>query len=202
MQTVVVTDAIMSIQVTFTQKNTAGNTTHQVTRYIHARVKVTNAVTQTYTGTTHLDTGEPFPPTGEDGLAKQIYAGLSTLTYSGTLTILENQLASGTLADIVPGAPVKLVGPNNTYENCFVQRVKCFPHFGRLEIEYGPAARLDAADLIELYRCTRLRLIYNMPSGRGTGTAANGGTMDQTGDSPVENTSAPPGDNTYLGLWG
>lgn len=202
MTAIVVTDAVLTIGVTFTQTNDGGQTSHQVKRKIHARVKMTNAVTQTYTAVTHADEGEPFPATGASGLAKQIYAGLSTLTYSGTITILESQLASGDLIAMVPGAPLKFIGPSGgVYTNCFVQEVICRPHFGELQIRYGPAARLEARDLVDLYRCTRERFVYDMPSGRDTGQPGGGSTVDATTDIGIENTSAPPGDNTYHGLW-
>jgi len=197
--TVVVTDAVMSIQATFTQKNAAGLQTHQVTRYIHARVKVTNAANTSYAGVSTGGTVDPVPTLGAGGLANQIYNGLSALTYSGRLTILETQFASGDLTGLVPGAPLKLIGPTNSYSNLFIQSVRCRPHFGELEVEYGPAARLDARDLIELWRCTRERRLYDMPSGRGSGQpGGGGGSLDQSGDTPVENNSSPPGDNTYM----
>jgi hypothetical protein len=130
---------------------------------------VTNAANTSYAGISTGGTVDPVPALGAGGLANQIYNGLSALTYSGRITILENQLASSDLTGLVPGAPLKLIGPANTYTNLFIQRVRARPHYGEIEVEYGPAARLDASDLIELWRCTRERRIYDMPSGRGSG---------------------------------
>jgi len=162
-------------------------------RRITVRVKLTNAATQSYQATTHFDPGEQFPAMGAGGLANQIYNGLSQLQFAGRISLVAGQLDSLAITQILPGARLKLVGPNNTYSNLCVQSVSARPHLGALDVQFGPAARLDAADLIELARASRWRFIYEMPSGRDTGQPSPASQVDLS-------TSAAPKENTMHGL--
>jgi len=172
-------------------------------RRVSVRVRLTNAVTQTYSATTHYDPGEPFPAMGAGGLANQIYNSFNQLQYAGRITLVQTQLdaAGASITNILPGARLKLIGPNNTYTNLVVQSVIARPHYGTLQVEFGPAARLDAADLIELARCTRFRTVYDMPSGRDTGAPDPGGQVDVSeAGSPKENTMHGLDSSQYLAV--
>jgi hypothetical protein len=57
-----------------------------------------------------------------------------------------------------------------------------------LTVTYAPSARLDAPELIELARCCRWRVIYNLPSGRSTGQAAGTDVVGLGSATAKENT--------------
>jgi len=160
------TDVTVAANVSFTRyddtahKHLSGTVTK---RQISHRLTLTNATSQTYRTTTFYDPGESVPT----GVAQAVYNSLSTLQYSGAVTFAASQVRSG----IAVGNSLTLVGPANTYSNLLVQSVRAVPHLGWLTVSYGPSARLDAPELIELARCCRWRTIYNMPSGRSTGQA-------------------------------
>lgn len=187
-----VIEANVSCLVSYTQYAESGhqNRNRNVqSRLVTVRVKLTNG-TGNYTATTHNDPGEPFPPMGAGGLANQIYNTFNQLTFSGRITLLASQLTSAQLTTLLPGARLKLIGPNNIYTNLFVQSVTARPHYGLLEVAFGPMAALGAKDVIELSRATRLRTVYDMPSGRDSGVPNYPTNVDLSSPgSQKENTS-------------
>ena len=162
-----------------------------VTRYCTMRVMLTNAVTQTYTGSHLDDTGDPVPPLypAAGSLAQTLYNSLSVLQYEGQISLLAPALTSG----IGVGNVLTLVTPNNTYHNLLVQSVSGRPHFGELRLNFGPAAPRDLPGLISLWESTRWRTTYNMPSGRASGTAQPIASVDASGAAAKQDTahSAP-----------
>jgi hypothetical protein len=166
-------------------------------RLISHRVVLTNAVTALYQGYSHIETGEQVPPLypAAGSLAFEVYQGLSQLQYGGTIAWVNDSLRS----DAALGRKLTLQGPNNTYSGLLAQSVRARPHFGELTVEFGPGARLDAPELIELARATRWRYTYNMPSGRGTGVAAPAAHVDLGAATARENTAHGLGNYS---LWG
>jgi hypothetical protein len=156
-------------------------------RLISYRVILTNAVSKTYTGQFLQDTGDPVPPLypAPGSLAYALYQSVSRLQYAGVFTPVGATLRS----DIQVGTVLTLVGPNNTYAGLLVQSVLSRPHYGEMRVEYGPAARIDAADLVEMWRATRWRTLYNLPSGRSSGMATVTASLDTSGAEAKENTS-------------
>jgi hypothetical protein len=209
-------DAYLSIDWYYLWTDSEGYTT-QAYRTIKVKVVMTNAAPGTYQAadTNVGSVGETIPPisaSGVVGLAQQLYNNVSQLSYSGRLTLQFNQIAASELnsgqsplSALIPGAPLKIVSPNNTYTNCFVQRVRARPHFGDLEVEFGPLARLDLSMMMELWRATVHRTIYEAPSGRNTGLATSPGgnlQVDYTTQAPSENTSSAhnvPGSDAIIG---
>ena len=184
--------AVITASITFNKftDQTYSVQTSDVTRQIRQNVTLTNASTTVYSTISQFTAGEApvnyNPTTGQftNGLAQQIYTAVQTLQYSGTIQFADSQLRS----DISIGSNVTLVGPNNTYANCQVQRIETQPHFGRTTVEFGPSSRLDAPALIELALATRWRTTYNMPSGRATGTAPGSQSVDVSASTPANNT--------------
>ena len=176
------------------------------TRPIHCRRILTNATTKTYSAISSLDTGEALPvgvidaatpntlwplaptPPGwwpaAGSFAKSLYDSLHTLQYQGAITFVGQEAR----ADIKPGMVLTLVGPNHTYSNLLVQSVTVHPHQGKVTVKFGPISRLDAPGLLELWRAARLRTLYNMPSGRSSGTAPADVEVTQTGASHASDT--------------
>jgi hypothetical protein len=208
-------EATISVPVTFTKYRAAvcsapgvgitipanaGTPTVQ-TRVLSHRVWLTNANGGTYKALSASDTGEPLPPMTPEptsltpttanplSLAYTLYNNLSRLQYKGKITLVDIEAASS----IGLGITLSLTGPNNTYAGLLVQGVTIRPHTGQVEIDISPCARLDVGTLIEMWRITRTRTIYNMPSGRASGISASAG-LDQTGATPKENTLHGPSD--------
>jgi len=70
-----------------------------------------------------------------------------------------------------------------------IQSLEARPHYGELRVEFGPSARIDAAGLVEMWRASRWRTTYHLPSNRSSGQAAVSATFDTTGANAKENTS-------------
>lgn len=166
--------------------------TQRISREVRKDVVLTNAVTKTYSQTTHYDPGETPPGWVNgafvNGVAEQVYKAVKDLRHRGTITFVSDALRY----DLVVGTRCTLVGPHSTFENCIIQRIETQPHYGRMTITFGPAARLDAPGLIELARASRNRQVLNIPSGRATGQFGGSGTS-------VPQTAAIPRDNTTHG---
>jgi hypothetical protein len=183
-------EATIQVQVSFSKyfdtgfKILADMVDHRLISY---RVILTNAVSKIYTGQFLQDTGDPVPPLypASGSLACALYQSVSRLQYAGVFTPVGMTLRS----DIQVGTVLTLVGPNNTYAGLLVQSVQSRPHYGETRVEYGPAARIDAADLVELWRASRWRTLYNLPSGRSSGMATVTAAMDTSGAEAKENTS-------------
>jgi hypothetical protein len=163
-----------------------------VKRVLNHRVVLTNAQSVEYKAVSASDTGEGIPPCTPVGatspttgsLAQLLYDCLSVLQHAGSIPFVGTE-ARG---DIGVGNTLSVRGPNTTYTNLLVQGVVVKPHTGDVSVRVGPASRLDAPMLIELWRMTRRRTLYNMPSGRKSGQAAASGGSDGTGAVPKENT--------------
>jgi hypothetical protein len=162
------------------------------TRQLSHRVTLTNAISQTYYTTTYYDPGEAVPT----GVAQAVYASLSTLQYSGRVDFVAGQVQSG----VSVGNLLTLEGPTNTYSNLLVQSVRAVPHLGLLTVTYAPSARLDAPELIELARASRWRIIYNMPTGRSTGQAAETDVVGLGSATAKENTQYGVPDYSFRGI--
>lgn len=157
-------------------------------KQIHARVRLTNAISTTYTSFESFTPGED-PPVG---VAQALYTSLHTPRHAGSISFTGQEMgkfkASGLDMGIVIGTRLTLIGPNNTYTGLVVQDVSGTPHDGGLRVTFGPSAPLDAAARIEIARATRWRTTYRMPSGRAIGGPSASNTFAVGGDVQKENT--------------
>lgn len=122
------------------------------------QMTLTDAVTTTYTDRA---AGEAVPV----NLAKAMYYSVKTLKHEGSIDFTNTQART----DIKMGVKLTLVGPNNTYSNCLVQNCSMVPHTGLVPTRFGPSSVLDASDLMEMMRATRLANFF-VPSGRADAT--------------------------------
>jgi hypothetical protein len=157
-------------------------------------VKLTNAVTQTYTAIKSFDSGEIIP----QGVAESVYRGAAIDQWAGKVTFSNDQLRS----DIFIGCRLKLIGPHTTFTNVIPQLIMARPHYGTTDVQYGATAPPDAEGLIELARATRGRLVYNMPSGRDDGEWGGGSAeeIDDSAESPLGDTAHGIGGHSYFAL--
>ena len=183
-------EATLQVQISFRKYHDAAHrvlgeiVNQRLTSY---RVILTNAVSRTYAGQQTLDTGEAVPPLYPvaGSLAYAVYQGLSQLPCQGVLTLVD----TASRFDLAPGIRLALTGPAHTYAALLVQTTRLRPHYGETRVEFGPAARPDAAGLVELWRASRWRTLYNLPSGRASGQASVTANFDTTGATPQENTA-------------
>lgn len=157
-------------------------------RSVRKTIKLTNAVTGTYQAIKEATSGE-VPPAG---VAEAVFRGLDLVQWAGSIRFVGAQARS----DIKLGIRLKLVGPNTTFSNVIPQRVTEQPHFGYVEVEYGPSAPPDINSLVDISRSVRGRTTYRMPSARATGGIPDGGE-DQNSEPPGDDTSHGPGGNAF-----
>ena len=183
-------EATISVTTTYSRYRDAGTfllIDSTVTRVLTHRVILTNAVSKTYEAVSAFDEGDTLPPIypAAGSLAQAMYQSLSRLQYEGTVTFIGGVPRN----DIAVGMVLTLVGPNHTYAGLLVQGVSVSPHYGTVAVKFGPASRLDAAGMIEMWLLPRRRQIVQMKSGRSSGTAPSLASVDQTGAAHKENST-------------
>lgn len=194
--------ATISVTVSFNRYRDPGHNgvPTAATRVLNHRVILTNATSQTYSAVASLDTGEGVPPcyngttVTTTSVAYNLYNSLALLQYSGSIPFV----AGASRADMSVGKILNATGPNHTFSGLLIQAVTMRPQTGEVTVEFGPAARLDAPALIELWRMTRVRTLYNLPSGRSSGAAPADSSIDQTATGHKENSTHSVPD--YQGL--
>jgi hypothetical protein len=149
---------------------------------ITVKVQATNAVSGTFSTIQSFQSGEVMP----SGLAQTIYDAHAVLQHDGEVEIVGEELKTGCGV----GNKLTLIGGSLTLSNLLVQESTEQPHFGRLQLRLGPAKQLGVADLIELLRVNRFRVVYNLPSSRTSGSPSGGGQVGLGKDMPKENSTA------------
>ncbi|MEM9703309.1 MAG: hypothetical protein AAF907_12785, partial [Planctomycetota bacterium] len=118
---------------------------------LSARVRGTDATTQTYSRLRSFTAAEPMPV----GLAAELYNSLTQLVHEGRLILGAEEVGTdnwmGRRLQIASGRPewTGMLAP--------VQQVREDVDAGRTEIEFGPSPVLGGADLVELVRANRGR---------------------------------------------
>jgi hypothetical protein len=151
---------------------------------VAVKIKVTDAVSQTYARLSSFTDAEESPT----GLAQAIYESFSNLTFEGTLKILGEEIA------LIPmGARLNLTGGNTLWESMDAQIQECIEHLdrGSLRLRFGPPKHLGLKDLIQLSRVNRRR-----EAPRSTYIRTNG----EGSDEHIEQARETPGENTHTGM--
>lgn len=133
---------------------------------VSVTVVATNATTGDYENIDSFEAGEAVP----SGLAQGIYDAMSTLQYEGEIPLADAEIPAG----LAMGKKLTIAGTSLSLSNLLIQSTVEEPHSGRIRLVIGPAKQLGIADLIELHRVNRFRLVYNAPAQRA-GTAEGGG---------------------------
>jgi hypothetical protein len=131
--------------------------------------------------------GEPVPV----GLAQHFYEAVNTLHWQGSFTICEAEFTGLVgLANVL-----NLTGGLADWEtmDAFVWNVSVDAGAGKTTITFGPSENLGPADLADLARASRNRLVLTAPSARVTGQGAGGMALGRT----VANMQASSGPSAY-----
>jgi hypothetical protein len=112
----------------------------------------TNAQTQIYTRLASLNPAEP-PPTG---LAAYLYAGLGQLHYEGSVILTEDD-CSGL---VTMGNTLNLTDGRAEWADMAAQVTRILEDLdkGITTVQFGPPPRLGIAQLMDMYRVTRVRI--------------------------------------------
>ncbi len=143
-------------------------------------ITLTDAASGPYSATATDDPGETAPV----GVAQAVFRSIDSLQQEGTVTDTTFPMRT----DIRIGVRLKIVGPSHTWTNVFPQSVDMSPLHG-VTVSFGPSSPIDAANLLELARATRWRTVYNMPTGRATGSVSGSTDIDATAAGHEGNTS-------------
>jgi len=156
------------------------------TKELSARITLTDAATGTYTNAESVDPAEAEP----SGLAQAIYEAHATLQHDGEIALVSTDVPTG----LGMGNKVSIVGGRAEWVNMLVQSVVEIPATGTIQLTVGGANQLGLADLIELLRVNRYRIVYNSPLSRSTGKPSGGvGEVTLGNNLPKENTTGGAG---------
>ena len=118
-----------------------------------------------------------LPPTG---LAQAMYECLSTVQFSGSIELTEQEICTALAAQSLANRPgvglcVNLTGGHADWlaMRAMVQSCSVDAFSGKTVFTFGPPAHLGIPDLMELLRVTRTRQIYNNPRMRGGSLASS-----------------------------
>lgn len=118
-------------------------------RALDVVVTSTDAITKTYTGLANWTPGEDAPA----GVAAAVYAQLSDLQWEGSVTVVAEELASGTWV----GRGLGIYGASAAYEtiNAIIHSASWDVETGKVTVSFGPPPHLAPQDLVELQRMIR-----------------------------------------------
>ena len=157
---------------------------------IHVTVKATNATSGTYSHDQSFEEGDPVPA----NLAQDIWTSRSVLQHEGQIDLDGQEIPAG----FGMGQKLSINGLATAFDNLLVQQIAEEPFYGRMSIRVGPPRQLGIADLIELMRANRYRIIYNSPTSmQGSGQAA--GEMSLGNNLPKQDSTT---DSTPSGSFG
>jgi hypothetical protein len=140
--------------------------------YHHFTATLTNIATGTFIAVSEFASAEVAPK----GVAESAYRSLGSLRngvgglipqYKGSVTFKGAECR----LDITIGNRLSLTNPQSghTYSALLIQQITHKPHFGETTVMFGTGTPIDVEQWIELARATKVRTVYNMPSGRADG---------------------------------
>jgi len=135
---------------------------------ISVALTLTDVVSGTYANAAVEEEAEAAPA----GLAQGIYESRATLQHEGQIVLVDEEVPETALM----GSKVTISGGNAAWTEMLVQEVEEYPHEGRVVIQVGPARQIGIADLIELLRVNRYRLVTGSRTQRITGHPAGSAT--------------------------
>jgi hypothetical protein len=138
----------------------------------------TDASTHTYRKQTEWVEAEPVPP----GLAAALLASWNRLHYDGQVTLHEQECAF----DIMPGMMLSCTGGMAEWATmaAVVQDVTCDIASGMTTVRTGTCGRLEADNLMAIYRAARGRRFSCLRLGRSSGDSTDGNQVDGASGTP------------------
>lgn len=138
----------------------------------------TDAVSRTYRKQTEWVAAEPVPP----GLAAALLASWNRLHYDGQVTLHEQECAF----DIMPGMMLSCTGGMAEWETmaAVVQDVTCDIASGKTTVRTGTCGRLEADNLMAIYRAARGRRFSSLRLGRDSGDSTDGNQIEGASGTP------------------
>ncbi|HRR33525.1 MAG TPA: hypothetical protein P5026_05465 [Kiritimatiellia bacterium] len=166
-----------SIDYTIKSSDT-GNILESGTRKLTFTCVSTDATTKTYRKQTEWIAPEPVPP----DMAAALYASWNRLHYDGSVMLRESECSM----DVLPGRLLSLTGGRPEWASmaAVVQDVTCNIAEGTTAVRTGTCGRLEADNLMALYRAARGRRFSVLRLGRDSGDATDGNAVDAGGLTP------------------
>ena len=160
------------------------------------RTVSTDAVTKTYRKMTEWVEAEPVPA----GLAAALLASWNRLHFDGSVTFHDDECPF----DLIPGMRLSCTGGLLEWEtmNAVVQDVTMDLAKGTTSVRVGTCGRLQADNLLAVYRAARGRRFSTRRIGRDSGDASNGNQISGPDKTPNDNGSdgTPPCMLKYLAV--
>lgn len=123
------------------------------------------------------------------GLAEQIWETHQQLQHEGVVSLVGEEIPDnfhlGILLDIIT--------PGGSYQHNLVQRISGELTRGVMDLQIGPPGHLGIADMIELMRVNRFRLVYNLPSRANNPLAAGSSDITLSKSGAKENSTQGAG---------
>lgn len=162
----------------------SGGQTHRYTqKEHHIEITVTNGTTGTYNATASVTSGETIP----SGMAAAVFAANDRLQYEGDYLKVQAAINGGvSLLNCL-----NLSGGRAEWltMNAQIQSIHKDYGTGQTQVTIGPAKHLNAAQLMDIFRMWRFRLITYNPAVRASGNpgTSSGGT-EISKNAPKKNT--------------
>lgn len=171
-------NSVLAVQDTIVGTGNVSQSGSVQMKVFSTNIIATNATTGLYSAVQNF--GEPVPV----GMAQHFYEAVNTLHWQGSLTIVEDEFTGAIGLQHV----LNLTGGLAEWAtmNAFVWSVSVDAGAGRTTLDFGPSENLGPADLSDLARASRNRVLVSSPATRITGQA---GTSFALGRS-VANTQA------------
>ena len=169
-------------------KDATGTTYSQADNQdISTEITLTNLPTGTYTTVQSIEAGET-PPVG---LAQTVFEAVGTLHYEGTVTLDAEEVVTEPRL----GQVLNLTGGRSEWSTMrgLVQQVDEDWERGSVTITFGPATHLGPADLLELLRVTRQRVMLTNPATQADPNAVQPGQVQLGEHTPLNGSSTNPG---------
>jgi hypothetical protein len=168
-----------TVRVAYEIKSTdTGHTLDKGSKDLTFTSRSTDATTRTYRKQTEWVEAEPVPP----GLAAALFASWNRLHFDGTVTFHQQDCA----LDIKPGMRLSCTGGLTEWATmaAVVQDVTCDIASGKTTVRTGTCGRLEADNLIAVYRAARGRRFSYLRLGRDSGDSSDGNQIGGASGTP------------------
>jgi hypothetical protein len=151
------------------------------TEEISVRLKMTNLASGTYSTVASVES----PEVAVAGLAQEIYNGLATAHWDGSVTVTEQECGT----EIGLTNTLSITGGTGRYAamNAVVQEIVYDLASGTRTFTVGWPKKLSLDAIIGILRFNRVRAVYQNPALQGTGEPSGGDGVELPDGAPMEN---------------